>query len=126
MFVIIFPVTITASIAISQFIKNNGLYLALVSFISLFLIILTKSISIKVHSEHKTYKAIAESMRNIWKYFELTKKGSYLTGDTIQGPGWEKFGDGSGYKDSLRILWAITFVIIVVLIGSGIIKFVIS
>ncbi len=125
MFIVIFPTTITASIAISQIIKDNGLYLTLVSFVSLFLLILTKAISIKVHSEHKTYKSIAKSMIKIWEYFQLTKNGAYLSNKTIQGEDYKKFGDGTGYKDSLLILWAITFVVIAVLIGFGAIRFII-
>ena len=123
-FIIILPVIITGSIAINEFITDNIAYLVLVVSMSIFLIILALLIWVKVNAEHKTYVAIAEDMKNVWKYFELNKKGAYLAGDMILTKDWEEIGKGSGYKKTLYILWAITISISIVLILFGLSRFI--
>ena len=96
--------------------------------VSVFLILVTYFIHDKICAEHKTYHDVGQSVKKVWRYFELHELGAYLKDEFIIEE--EKvhldrdkgYGAGTGYIRTLWIVWSITGVMVVVIIGLGIIK----
>jgi hypothetical protein len=96
--------------------------------VSVFLILVTYFIDGKIRAEHKTYHDVGQSVKKVWRYFELHELGSYIKDEFIIEQ--EKvhidrdkgYGAGKGYIRTLWIVWSITGVMMIVILGLGILK----
>ncbi len=119
MSVIIAPIIITATIGINELIIDKGIFFIFTLWMVFFLITLTLLFTMKIIAEHVTYEKIGKQVKKIWTYFELFKKGSYLTNEAILDKDAEKIGEGKGYLKTLYILWAIAIITSIIILVLG-------
>ena len=105
---------ITAAIAgVNRFIKDQRLSQILTVILILLLLTATYYVTKKITSEHLVYERIGETVIKVWRFFRLFDKGVYLKDDAILDERAKNFGKGQGYRETERILWVMTLIIIV-------------
>lgn len=93
---------------------------------TLFIILVTLFITIKIFAEHKNYHNVGQSVKKVWRYFQLHEVGVYLEKesvipaelvdiDTDKG-----YGSGKGHIYTLIIIWVMALAMILLTVVLGI------
>jgi len=104
-------------------------YLFLSIGVSVVFLIVTLFMDIKIRAEHNTYREIGQSVKKVWRYFQLSDEGAYLEKERIIPeeevvPDPHKgYGAGKGYRRTIYIVWTLTVAMIGVIITLGVLKF---
>jgi len=105
---------------------SNGItqpaYLLLSIAASIFVLLASTFVSVKVYHEHNVRADIGRAVQKIWLYFQMFEQGAYIESDVIlprtlldEQTG---YGTGPGHKRTLVIIWTITIgMVLVLLIG---------
>lgn len=120
----IYPIIVTAIIGLNKLITDKLIFLGITIWIAIFLILLTKFVDSKIRAEHEGYEITGQQVVKIWKYFKLFETGAYIGNDTILDYCTAKdYGKGKGYLKTLKIIWGVTVMIIILLIFIGYVAF---
>ncbi len=76
--------------------------------ITIAVFVLTIGVSLKIRAENTIYKALGRNVVAIWEYFEMFSKGTYLSSQPMLPKNSRQYGQGSGYKRTLYVLWSLT------------------
>lgn len=118
---LIYPVIVAAMAALHRSSIDQKAYWMLSILASLFILGTSWAITKKIQAEHRVYTDIGLTVQKIWSYFDLFKRGAYLKEDSILPEALldpdKDYGAGPGYGLTLRIIWIITFGVIVLIMA---------
>ena len=90
--------------------------------LALYLFTLASLICSKIIKENRKYKNYGSQLRRIWKYFNLYDDGAYLK-EPILTKKERDYGEGRGYLFSIIMLWVLTVITGLIIVGSGVVCF---
>jgi len=122
---VFYPIITVAVVTLFRGLKEDGGWVSPAEFrwvcigAALSILLTTSFMTKKIVDMHATYHRVGQSVRKVWRYFEMEKKGIYLQGEVIIpekdvsiNPN-EGYGTGKGFLWSIFILWSMAIPIIV-------------
>ena len=100
----------TVLVASNNVITDSRLLLFTITFLLLLLLLSTYFVTKKITSEHRVYENIGQNVTKIWEYFKMFEPGAYEKNSALLESDLKQLGKGTGYKETIAILWIMTIV----------------
>lgn len=120
----LYPITLAAMAAASGLVSDRLLYSSSTIAVASLLLALTFFVAFKISEEHKIYESVGRVVVRIWTYYELFKVGIYIPDQAILDQKSKEYGTGKGYIRTVRILWALTFIVALMILTMGYSKYI--
>jgi hypothetical protein len=116
----------TAMVALFQSSVSSAVFWGVVAVASFLIIGVSWFVFDRIRHEHIAYAELGGEVQKIWTYYGFFKPGAYIKDDTIlpvrlNEPG-KGYGQGQGYKKTIRLIWFVSIALIVTLLALAVIK----
>jgi hypothetical protein len=93
---------------------------------SALIIYISRFICYRISDEHFAYAELGGQVQQIWTHYGFFKPSAYIKGNTIlptrlNEPG-KGYGQGQGYKKTIKLIWSISVSLILTLLALSVIK----
>jgi hypothetical protein len=123
---IFFPVIGTAMVTLFESDAGPTVFWGAVAFASILIIGASWFVSDRIRHGHVSYVRLGSAVQKIWTHYGFFELGAYIKDDTIlptylNEPG-NGYGQGSGYKKSIGLIWFISGSLVLTLLVLAVIK----
>jgi hypothetical protein len=123
---VFYPVIATAVVTLFQSNVTPLVFWLVVTGASILIIVATLFVTERIRHEHSSYAELGKQVQKVWAYFGLFEPGAYMKDeailpDRLRDP-TQGYGQGQGYKKTIRLIWLITISMLLTLVALAVIK----
>ena len=124
--VFFYPVIGTAMVTLFQSNVSSLVFWLVAIGASILIIVASSFVTERISHEHFSYAELGRQVQKIWAYFGFFEPGAYIKGESIlpdrlKDPS-RGYGQGPGYKRTIRLIWLITVSMILTFLALAVIK----